>query len=413
MGLSVPVVRGDGMQVCIDFGHEQLNLEVPEGKVVAVRRGACAPPLSDPAAAVRAALESPYRYPALRKALTPDDRVALVVDEHVAHLPELVLPILEHLTAAHIPPEAITLLFTQPGPHGWVRELPPAFRHVAVEVHDPGNRQRLSYLATTRHGRRLYLNRTAVDADQVVVLGRRGYDPLLGYSGSAGALYPALSDEPTRQELCDHLTMAVPGDKPWPVQREAEEAAWLLGAPFMVQVIEGSGEELVHVLGGDATSGREGQRMLDARWRVEVDRPADIVIAGAGGDPARQEFGDLAQALACAARVVRPGGRIVFLSRACPALGRGAELICQADDAQEALTLLRREKPADMAAAFQWASAVQQASVYLLSGLPADTAEDLFTTPLDDTGQVARLLAVGGSYLFLPDAHKTLAVPAA
>ena len=74
----------------------------------------------------------------------------------------------------------------------WLTDLPDAFEEVRLEVHDPKDRKKLAYLATTRKGRRLYLNRTAVDADQLVVLGRRTYDPLLGYSGAAGALYPAL-----------------------------------------------------------------------------------------------------------------------------------------------------------------------------------------------------------------------------
>ena len=40
------------------------------------------------------------------------------------------------------------------------------------QVHDPADRKKLSYLATTRQGRRIYLNRSAVDADQLIVLSR-------------------------------------------------------------------------------------------------------------------------------------------------------------------------------------------------------------------------------------------------
>src|SRR5947209_20419660 len=119
---------------------------------------------------------------------------------------------------------------------------PESFQQAHIEVHDPTDRRRLAYLATTRHGRRLYINRTAVDADQLVVLARRGYDPLLGYWGGEGILYPALADEATRQEMCGRLSLAVPGETPWPVRQEAVEAAWLLGAPFLVHVVEGAGD---------------------------------------------------------------------------------------------------------------------------------------------------------------------------
>src|SRR5262249_39545900 len=152
---------------------------------------------------------------------------------------------------------AITLLYSSTpaqGVNGQLTDHP----EIAVEIHDSSHRKKLSYLATTRKGRRLYLNRTAVDADQLIVLSGRGYDPLLGYSGTVGELFPAMSDEETKQQLFNALSNDVPSTEPWPIRREADEVAWLLGAPFMVQVIEGSGKEIVHVLGGLADSGCEG-----------------------------------------------------------------------------------------------------------------------------------------------------------
>jgi hypothetical protein len=186
--------------------------------------------------------------------------------------------------------------------------------------------------------------------------------------------------------------------------------AWLLGAPFLVQIVEGSGEEIVHVLAGLADSSGEGQQLLDARWRQTVSGPADTVIASVSGNPDRQDFLDLARALACAARVVQPNGRIVLVSQAAPRLGPGAELLRQAQDPGRGLALLRQHTPRDMAAAFQWASAAERAQIYLLSGLPEQTAEELFAVPLEDAGQVQRLLSGGGSCLLLEDAHKALAV---
>jgi nickel-dependent lactate racemase len=399
------------MHLGIEFGQEHLELEVRESNLVGAHRQPEAPPLPDRPAAVAAALERPLGFPSLKRALTPDDNVTVVVDEELQHLGELLTPLLEHIAAAGVAPEAVTILCAPPAAaQGWVDDLPDEFQEVRIEVHDPAERRKLSYLATTQRGRRIYLNRTAVDADQLVVLARRGYDPLLGYSGSEGAIYPALSDTATRQEWASHLSMAAADEKSWPVRREAGEVAWLLGAPFMLQVIEGAGEEIVHVLGGLADSGEEGQRLLNARWRVEVDRPADTVLATLTGDPSRHIFADLARALSAAARVVRPGGRIVLVTEANPPLGKGADTLRQTDDPARALDLIRQHHPDDMAAAFQWANAARQGSLYLLSGLPADTVEELFATPLDHAGEVQRLLAGNGSYLVLPDAHKTLAV---
>src|SRR5262249_7018234 len=192
---------------------------------------------------------------------------------------------------------------------------------------------------------------------------------------------------------------------PWPLRREATEGAWLLGVPFLVQGIEGGAAEVAHVLGGAVETSGEGQRLLGARWRVGVGEAAGTGVVGGGGARDGHRFADLARALACAARVVKRGGRIVLLSGGEPELGEAADLLRRTEDPGAALDLVRKQHSAEGVAAFQWASAAQQATIYLLSGLPGDTAEELFTVPLDQAGQVQRLLR-DGSCLWRADAQK-------
>ena len=77
---------------------------------------------------------------------------------------------------------------------------------MTAETHDPTDRKKLAYLATTKAGRRVYLNRTLVEADFVVVLTGRGYDPLTGYAGAEAAIFPALADEETLAESVGQFT---------------------------------------------------------------------------------------------------------------------------------------------------------------------------------------------------------------
>src|SRR5258708_5996721 len=124
------------MGVGLEWGLRHLEIDVAAANVVTVRRDAPAPALSDPAAAVRAALEQPLDFPPLRRALTPDDQVVIAVDEQVPQLPRLLVPILEHVRSAGVAAEAITLLCLPP-PTGqpWLDELPDEFEDVRVEVH--------------------------------------------------------------------------------------------------------------------------------------------------------------------------------------------------------------------------------------------------------------------------------------
>jgi nickel-dependent lactate racemase len=396
------------MRRAIDYGREQAIYEIDERNQLGRQRPEDA--ALDPAEAVRAALERPFGFPALRRALTPGDRVVVVVDEALPQLGRLLGPLLEHVVAAGVAPDAVTLL-CPPSATGqpWLEDLPEALEEARLEVHDPGQRKRLSYLATTRGGRRLYLNRTLVDADQVVALSGRRYDPLLGRGGAEGLLYPALSDEETNAALSARLSLDAPGDERWPTEEEAEEAAWLLGLPFFVQAIEGAGDVLAGVVAGAAEASAEGRRRQDERWRQTLPRPAEVVVAGLSGDPDRLTFADLAAAAHAAARVVQPGGRVVLLCRSRPDLGpAGAALLDEGPE--RAAERIERQPTRELLPALRWARAVGHARLYLLSGLDDQTAEDLGATPLERAEQAQRLLDAGGASLFLDDAHKALAV---
>jgi nickel-dependent lactate racemase len=398
------------MRIAIDYGRARMELDIADDRLIAELR----PPeaLADPAAAVRVALEAPHAFPALRRALTPDDHIAIVLDEELPHLAELLVPLLEHIHSAGVAPECMTLLCPSSSRQTWIDDLPDDFQDVRVEVSDPDDRRRMAYLATTQQGNRLYLNRTLVESDQVVVLSGRRYDPLLGYSGAEGSLYPALSDRETQRDMSQRVNLGVPEAAPWPARKAAVETAWLLGAPFFVQVIESAGDGVAQVVAGTAEASCEGQRLLEVNWRRGVPRPADLVIAGVSGDPSRHSFAVLAAALACAARVVQPGGRIALLSQAAPVLGHDAELLRNVDDPREILRRFHKEQTVELAPALRWAAAASQAHINLLSGLPDDRVEEFFATPLHDAREVQRLLDAGGSCLFLPDAHKMLAVVA-
>jgi nickel-dependent lactate racemase len=224
------------------------------------------------------------------------------------------------------------------------------------------------------------------------------------------ALYPGLSDQATIQDVSTHLHSQAMTNQPWPIQEEAKEISWLVGAPFFVQLIEGSADTIGAIMGGPLQSSEDGQRLLSERWRISVDRLADVVIATVTGDPARRTIDDLARAFFAASRVVAPGGSIVLLSDFTPVLGHGFEIFRQHDDPSLALRMLYQEKPHDLADGFMWVTAANRAKLYLLSGLSSDIAEELFTIPLQNAQQTQKLLTEQATCLLLPDAHKTLAM---
>jgi hypothetical protein len=204
------------------------------------------------------------------------------------------------------------------------------------------------------------------------------------------------------------LDAKAPDPAPTGLRAEAVEVAWLLGSPFLVQVIEGAGDAVQEIVAGLLGSSAEGVRRQDARWRGTVPARVPAVVAAVSGSPERVTFLDLAKAAACAARVVEKGGRVAVLSDAAPALGEGAALLRALDGPEGASKRLAKLNPPDRAACVLWAWAARRAGLFLASGLPDDVAEELFATALRTPAEVARLTAAADAVIVIPDAHKAM-----
>ena len=74
----------------------------------------------------------------------------------------------------------MTIVSPPNSPQTWIDELPDEFADVTAETHDPADAKKLAYLATTKGGRRLYLNRSLVEADFWIFLTGRRFDPRSG-----------------------------------------------------------------------------------------------------------------------------------------------------------------------------------------------------------------------------------------
>ncbi len=397
------------MPIRIEYGRESVEYDVLEANIVKVQRAPIVAPIIDVSAAVRQALDEPFEFPQFSRAITPDDQIAIVVDETVPQLSSILVALLEYLVKAGIQPEAITLICYPPSTQQpWLDDLPENLEDVQIEIHDPKDRERLRYLSTTTNGQRLYVNRTIVDAGQTIVLTRVAFDPVHGYRGSELAIFPALCDEETQQSA-EAGSLSLDPPEEGARSTEASEAAWLLGLPFFLQVIEGDEGNVAHVLGGVASSSEKAKDLLGARWRVEVEEPADVVIAGVKGEPGTPGFAELGRALANAARVVKTDGKIVLLTDANPQMTGTLAVLQDTGDSGSALKVAERTTSKQREILFHWAAAAQRATIYLLSQLSADTAEELLTVPLQHAGEVQRLLTEHTTCVVLAEAHKMLA----
>src|SRR5262245_41295805 len=95
----------------LKIGSKSWTVTVPATALVELLRKPFSTPAAGPRELVRAALETPFGFDSpLRRALTPDDRVTLVLDEKLPHVAELLAAVVEHLGTAGVPPSAVTVL---------------------------------------------------------------------------------------------------------------------------------------------------------------------------------------------------------------------------------------------------------------------------------------------------------------
>jgi lactate racemase len=397
------------MRVEVDFQDESLELELPDEQCVAAWRGPAAQSHSASLELVRAALELPRNFPPLRQAVVPGDRVTIALDPAISE-PEVVLgAIAEILREAGVDGDNLTVLL--PSVSTLLEgSMPPG---AVLAVHDPSDRSQLAYLAATKEGRRIYLNRHLTDADVVLPVGQVGFDPILGYAGPWSVIFPRLSDLET---LSTHRSQFRVDDDTHAEKRtranrdETFEVGWLLGTQLHVGVVP-AGSGFVEVLAGrDSSVCEQGIASLEQHWTFRPESRAEIVVAGVGRPGGMPLFDSLAEGLATATRLVQHGGKIIMLSSATGQIGPALRCLIDAGDAERGKSLLRgHEKDEDFHVASRIAQAVAWADVFLYSALPRELVEELSMIPIEKPVQARRLVAQGRSATFLSFADRTRA----
>lgn len=369
----------------IPSGQSFLDLNIPEPF-----------PPSDPIHLIQHALEHPFGYPRLREALTPDDHLAIVLDDTIPSLVPILCEVLGHIQKAGVLLENVTIIIPpNRGESQWVEQLPEELDGIRIENHHPGNQKELCYLGTSQEGERLYLNRTLVEADQAIVLGKRFYDPVLGRGGAQGDIFPALADDKTIASYSAEAEVFA-GSAPSRAALLATEVSWLLGAPYFIQVLEGSGGTIQDIIAGSVQASSKAEEELDRIWMRNTPSSAQAVVAlvGRKGEPVT--FSDLCKAAYCASKVVKKQGSIILLSDAPLDLDKIRAQIEGSLPGKKTAKLIPNP---DIRS---WMDAAAHARIHLTN----PDAPRLMAASILKEADLTSLLSAASSVLVIPDAHR-------
>lgn len=282
---------------------------------------------------------------------------------------------------------------------------------VIFKVHDPTADDSCAYLATTSNGERIYLARELVEADFVLPIGVATFDPLLGYRGTHSVLYPGLStvDAIAKTLGQGHVELS-PCDQR-PLRQLVDEIAWLLGIQFVVQAINADeGGVLDVVAGGSDAVFDRCRELLNDHWLISMPARVDTVVVAVPADAAGHRWAQIGSAVAAARQIVDHGGRIVVLTELDEEPGYGLRMMADCEDPLDAIKPLRKSSPPDLTTATQLANAASWARVYLLSKLNRELVESLFMYPLDNLGDVERILGASESSALIGAAQNTFGI---
>ena len=367
-------------------------------------------PLADPRAAVAAALAEPLGFPPLALATVAGDKVVLALDRGVPQAAAVVAGIVECLLSGATTAADITVLQT-PAEDDETREhvlarLPDDVRRtVRVVTHDAADMNTLAYLAASKKADPIYVNRVLSDADVVVPISALRLESSLTYLGPHSAIFPAFSDQATQLRF----RMADSDDRPAHVRRrrkEVDEAAWLLGVQFSVQLVPGPGDSVLHVVAGESRAvSQRGRELAEAAWLHKVPFRASLVVASIEGGPDQQTWETFARALFAASSAVTEDGAIVLCTNLRRKPGPALRRLANWAQGDALPTKIRRDRAPDPLSATLLAEVRQHSRVYLLSGLSEETVEQLGIACVTQPTQIDRLTRQHDSCLLLGNAQ--------
>lgn len=402
------------MHWSFEFGTQSASVTIERPRVLGHFQGSRALPIEDPGALVRALAENPLGAPPLARAFVPGDHVALVLDRGLPSPAPIVEALLAVLAGAGVAPGDVTILGVgAPPPEGeareWIGALAPEFRSAQYVAHDPADEQAFAYLASTRQGQRVYLDRRLTDADAFLVVGRSGFDSLVGHAGAAGLVFPALSNARTLNECRQVAMQGSRGATSLLERQHCEEVGWLAGLYYAVSVALNRGNEVEAVWLGEFQSvGKQAAEHTRVHWSFDPPDESPAVVLGVVSKALGPcDWEALAAALETTSAVAGRDSKIALLTDLAAPLGASGRWLIDNDNPWEVLARLRQSDDEDNLITARCAAALAEHKIHLLSALEPGLVESMGMVPLASPREVERMLAREETLFVIEDADRS------
>ena len=323
------------MRVHLEYGRTGLDVELPDRSVVRALSYKSVPPLTDPNAALLAALQRPTGAPSLAEVAAGRRNACILICDVTRPVPnEMMLrPILETLEASRIPRQNILILIAtglhRPNEGDELAEM--VGRWVAenyrIENHHGQRLEEHTYLGVSPRGVPIWLDTRYVQADLKITTGLIEPHFMAGFSGGRKLICPGIAALETVKAWHGPAFLEHPRADSGildgnPVHEENTWIARRAGCDFIVNVVMDAQRRPLKFVAGDMEQAfMEGCEFVRGIAVDTVSEPVDIVVTSCAGYPLDTTFYQSVKGMGAALPIVKEGGTIILAASLSEGIG--------------------------------------------------------------------------------------------
>ena len=380
---------------------------------------------------IEKALDNPLASPPLEKIVEPGETVCIIISDLTRSWQKIdcFLPlIIERLNQAGIDDQSISIIIAT-GTHRShsIKEKKKLvgsdiYKRCKIIDHDCRDKKQLSYLGRTSLGTPVEVNKTALNADKLILTGGIVFHDLAGWSGGRKSIVPGIASyeaimknhslalaERELGGIKDEVRCANFDNNP--VHKDMEEAIDMIKPDFILNVIPGQEKNIgAAVAGHYRKAHRQGCKIVKKRFSVNINKKADLVIASCGGYPKDINLYQASKSLINAARAVRDGGYIILLAECSEGIGNPEvkEILQEYTDNYSREKSLRNNFSISRYSGFLITTTIENKNLILISNINKDI---LNQTKINLNNNLEK--ALKNSTNELPDNYYTYIMPEA
>lgn len=412
------------------YGHGYKDFSLEQEKVMAEIKVVEMTPLTDLKQAVLDAIYHPIDSKPLNELLQPGQKVAFICNDptRVANSHDFMPILVEELNKIGIKDEDMRIVFAL-GTHRKMTQeemIEAVGEDVAKRLpmynSDCNKQEDFEYFGETSFGTPVWLNKLICDVDLVIMTGTIVHHFFSGFGGGRKAVLPGVAAMETVRR--NHSLMMSPDAQLGklhgnPVYEDQMEGVRLFAKEhrmFLFNAILDAKKQFLKIFAGDWEKAHlEACKFVDKVYGVEIDAPADIVIASCGGYPKDINVYQLQKTMDNAWCAVKDGGVVIIIGECEEGSGSAAlEKALQEHPSPDAIKAqLEKNFVIGAHKAFAITRLMKKAKFILVSALDKKIASDLLFEAVDNVDEAIKLAEkyVGSDYKIILMPQGSLTVP--